>query len=231
MIPKEDKKRELKRLFYSNLTSIELQNKLDLNNQEYLELLSEVKQELGLPSTYRRVPHRYGKYVKNAYFIKKYSENNTDFEILTYAPTLEDAEAKLQLFDDGISILEIGQATDEYMMELIQEEYFNKKETGNSIMRKYQMPYHKFYTLLNEVKKNLGVEANRTAEDTRYIYKYKKNGKFIVRKNLHGKPHGFGYYSTLDVAVRVRDYLETIAWNLNKWQNEKEKVIQEAENG
>ncbi len=230
MNPKEDKKEELKRLFYSNLTSIDLQNKLNINNQEYLELLSEVKQELGLPSSYRRVPHRYGKYVENAYFIKKYLVGD-DFEILTYSPTLEDAEAKLRLFDDGSSILEIDQATDMHMMELIQEEYFTKKETGNSIMRKYQMPYHKFYELLRKVKKSKGLESNKTAKDTRYIYKYSKNGKFLVRKNLNGKPQGFGYYKTMDVAVRVRDYLETIAWNLSKWNSEKEKVVKEAENG
>lgn len=230
MNPKEDKKEELKRLFYSNLTSIDLQNRLKINNAEYLELLHEVKQELGLPSNYRRVPHRYGKYVKNAYFIKKYIDEN-DFEILAYSPTYEDAEIKLRLFDDGISFLEIDQATDEHMMELIEEDYFTKGETWNNIIQKYQMPYHKFYDLLKKVKKSRGLESNRTAEDMRYIYKYNKNGKFIVRKNLNGKPHGFGYYKTRDVAVRVRDYLETISWNLSKWQSEKEKVVREAENG
>ena len=70
MMPKEEKRDELKKLFYSNLTSIELQKKLDLTHDDYSKLLSEVKKDLGLPSNYRRTPHRYGKYVKDSYFIK-----------------------------------------------------------------------------------------------------------------------------------------------------------------
>ena len=119
-------KEELKKLFYSNLTSTEIQSKLNINNDEYKTLLLEVKQELGLPSNYRRTPHRYGKYVKNSYFIKKYIGSD-DFEIITYAPTREDAEDKLRLFDDGVSVYTIEQATDEHMKELIKHDYFNRK--------------------------------------------------------------------------------------------------------
>ena len=123
---------------------MEIQTKLNINNEEYKTLLLEVKKELGLPSSYRRTPHRYGKYVKNSYFIKKYNGSD-DFEIITYAPTLEDAEDKLQLFDDGISVYKIEQATDEHMKELIKEDYFTKKLHWNDILKKYQIPYHKFY--------------------------------------------------------------------------------------
>lgn len=224
------KKDELKKLFYSNLTSIEIQSKIGLNNEEYKTLLLEVKKELGLPSNYRRTPHRYGKYVKDSYFIKKYNGVD-DFEIITYAPTQEDAEAKLQLFDDGVSVYRIEQATDEHMKELIHEDYFIKEIQWNEIIKKYQIPYHKFYDLLNQIKEEKGLINSRTVNKNRYIYKYKRNGKYFIRKNIHGKRKGFGYYTDLDVAVRVRDYLEEISWNLTKWQNEREQIIEEAQHG
>ena len=230
MMPKEKTKRdELKKLFYSNLTSIELQKKLNLTHEDYKQLLQEVKKDLGLPTNYRRTPHRYGKYVRDSYFIKKYE--NEDFEIITYAPTYEDAEIKLRLLDDGISVFKIDQATDEHMKELIVEDYYTKKMLWSDILKKYQIPYHKFYELLNEYKKDHGLENTRTTKDTRYIYTYKPNGKYLIRKNVQGKPRGFGYYKTIDIAVHVRDYLEGISWNLTKWKNEREKVVEEAENG
>jgi len=229
-MPKENKKDELKRLFYSNLTSIELQRRLDITNEEYQKLLHDVKEELGLPSNYRRTPHRYGKYVKDSYFIKKYN-NHGEFEIISYAPTLPDAENKLQILDDGISVFEIEQATDEHMKKLITKDYYENNMIWSDILRKYQIPYHKFYDLLNEYKKENGLEDTRTAKDTRYIYKYKRTGRYLIRKNIKGKPKGFGYYKDIDVAVKVRDYLEDISWNLNKWKNNREKVVEEAENG
>lgn len=230
MMPKENKKDELKRLFYSNLTSVELQRRLDITNEEYKKLLHEVKNELGLPSNYRRTPHRYGKYVRDSYFIKKYSTKE-DFEVISYAPTLEDAENKLQILDDGISVYEIEQATDEHMKNIIENEYYNNNMVWSDILRKYQITYPKFYSLLKEIKKEKGLEDTRTGKDTRYIYKYKRTGRYLIRKNIKGKPQGFGYYKTIDVAVHVRDYLEDISWNLTKWKNEREKVVEEAENG
>ena len=228
MMPKE-KRDELKKLFYSNLTSIELQKKLNITNDEYKTLLQEVKKELGLPSNYHRTPHRYGKYVKDSYFIKKYTDD--DFEIITYAPTYDDAEIKLRLLDDGISIFGIDQATDEHMKQLIENDYYNNKMVWSDILKKYQIPYHKFYELLNQLKEEHGLKDSRTTKDTRYIYKYKPTGKYLIRKNVHGKPRGFGYYKTIDIAVHVRDYLEDISWNVSKWQNEREKVVEEIENG
>ena len=60
----QNKLEQLKKLFYSNYTSIDLQRKLNLSNNEYQKLLVEAKKELGLPSNYKRKPHRYGKYVR-----------------------------------------------------------------------------------------------------------------------------------------------------------------------
>lgn len=230
MMPKENKKDELKKLFYSNLTSIELQRKLDINNEEYKKLLAEVKTELGLPSNYRRKPHRYGKYVKDSYLIKKYTSDG-DFEVISYAPTREDAENKLRILDDGISVYEIEQATDEHMKQLIENDYYTNNMLWSDILKKYQIGYHKFYDLLGQIKKENGLEDTRTAKNTRYIYKYKPTGRYLIRKNIKGKPQGFGYYKSIDVAVHVRDYLEDISWNVTKWKNEREKVVREAENG
>ena len=229
---KKKKKEQLKRLFYSNLTSTELQRKLNLSNKEYNELLLEVKKDLGLPSNYRRKPHRYGKYVKDSYFIKQYNSLTKDYEVITYAPTLEDIEEKLRLIDDGVSIYKIEQATDEHMKELIHEDYFNKKMLWSDILKKYQIPYIKFYDLLGEIKEEKGIHKEvRTAKRTRYIYKYNRTGKYVIRKNVNGKNKGFGYYKSVDVAVKVRDYLESIQWNVAKWQIEKLKVVEEANNG
>lgn len=228
-MPKRNKREEFKKLFYSNLTSIDIQRKLDLNNNEYQELLQEVKQELGLPSSYRRKPHRYGKYEKDAYFIKKYDVD--DFEIVAYAPTKEDAEVKLRLFDDGISLYEIDKATDEKMTELIRTDYFENNMIWSDILKKYQIPYHKFYELLGNLKESLGLPGTRTGKTTRYVYKHKRNGKYLVKKTIHGKSFNFGYYNDLNVAVKVRDSLEDISWNVARWKNEKERIVKEAENG
>lgn len=226
MTPKD----QLKKLFYSNLTAIELQRKLNINNKEYQKILQEVKKDLGLPSSYRRTPHRYGKYVKDSYFIKKHIDE--DFEVLIYSPTLEDVENKLQLFDDGISVFEIDHATDERMSELIHEDYFNKNMSWDKILKKYQIPYHKFYQLLNKLKKEHGLtDITRSNSDERYVYKYHGNGKYMIRKTLNGKVKAFGYYPTVDIAVKVRDYLESIHWNIAKWQSEKEQVVEDIENG
>lgn len=226
----QNKLEQLKKLFYSNYTSIDLQRKLNLSNNEYQKLLVEAKKELGLPSNYKRKPHRYGKYVKNSYFIKKYTEGD-DFEIITYAPTLEDAEEKLRLFDDGISVYAIEQATDEHMKELIQKDYFENNMLWSDMLKKYQIPYMKFYSLLNEIKQKLGLENIRTVKNGRYVYRHKKSNSYIVKKNIDGKTENFGYYKEYDVAVHVRDYLEDISWNRTKWLSEKEKVVKEAENG
>ena len=116
-------------------------------------------------------------------------------------------------------------------MKLIQEDYYDKNMVWSDILKKYQMPYHKFYELLNLIKSEKGLKDTRTAKDTRYIYKYNRTGRYLIRKNIQGKPKGFGYYPNLDVAVKVRDYLEKISWNNVKWQSEKEKVVERAENG
>ena len=50
----------------------------------------------------------------------------------------------------------------------------------------------------------------------------------MIRKSLNGKFKAFGYYADVDVAVKVRDYLESIQWNIAKWQNEKDRVVEEA---
>ena len=117
------------------------------------------------------------------------------------------------------------------MKELIQKDYFENNMLWSDMLKKYQIPYMKFYSLLNEIKQKLGLENIRTVKNGRYVYRHKKSNSYIVKKNIDGKTENFGYYKEYDVAVHVRDYLEDISWNRTKWLSEKEKVVKEAENG
>lgn len=225
---RDELKNELKTLFYSNLSAVDLQKRLNLNHEEYLEILSEVKEELGLPSSFKRLPHMYNKYVPDAFFIKK--SIGEDFEILAYTPTYHDAENKLCLFDDGISVLSIEQATEEHMMELIEEDYYEHHIYWNELLKKYQIGYHKFFDLLRKIKEKKGLKGTRTSNQERYIYKYNPTKKYYIKKTITGQQYIFGYYNTKNAAIRVRDYLEEHNWNKEKWDDEKEEVIKQLNN-
>jgi len=221
------KKEEFKKLFYSNLTEFEIKQKLNLNYKEYRGLLNDVKKELGLPLSYRRTPKNYGSYTKDSYYILK--RKNDEFEIISYCPTKQSAEHKLNkemnLNDD--CIYEIKQANDENLMELIYEEYCIKKNNWEGIIQKCKLPYHKFYYLLSIIKQNLQITHLNTYRDKRFIYKYRPTKKFVVKKYVNGKYVHFGYYDNEDTAIHVRNYLESINWNFSLWENNKSKVVGE----
>ena len=94
-------------------------------------------------------------------------------------------------------------------------------------MRKYKLPYHKFYALLNRVKEELGVSENRVTNSLKYIYNYNPT-KYVIKKTIDGKLNSYGYYDDINVAIYARDYLETIGWDKSKWEVEKERIIEEA---
>ena len=149
-------KDEFKELFWSNLTITEIKEEIGLTHQEYLELLNELKNELGLPKNYRRNPNRWNKYNQNDYYIIYYFED--DFKIITYAPTLDIAEENLKNFfknnpeySEGEFKIEL--ASDRNIKNLIYIEYFIKGNNWEKIISKLKIPYHKFYELLNELKK------------------------------------------------------------------------------
>lgn len=216
---KKQKKEEFKKLFYSTLTEAEIKEVLGINHGEYRELLREVKLELGLPTSYRRKPKRYWKYSEESFYILK--RTGDDFEIISYCPTKEIAQIKLDnlgLSADDYKCYEIGQATDENLLKLIKEEYLDRKNNWEGIMKKCKLPYHKFYYLLNLLKKELGREEN-TVRDKRFIYKYAPTQKFVIKKYVNGKYVIFGYYDDLDMAIKIRDYLETINWDMKLWNN------------
>ena len=226
----KSKKEDFKKLFYSNLTEAEIKELLNLNYKEYRELLLEVKKELGLPSNYRRKPKRYWKYTDDSYYIlKKDVEGN--FEILCYCPTQEIAEVKLNNMDlEENCIYEVNQATDDNLIKLIYEEYYIRNNNWEGIINKCKLPYHKFYALLSIIKNELGNDSLNNPRSKRFVYKYPPTKKFVVKKYMNGKYINFGYYDNEDTAIHVRNYLESINWNYNLWEDNKSRIVGETSN-
>ncbi len=224
----ESKKEDFKKLFYSDLTETEIKEVLGLNYKEYKELLLEVKKELGLPSSYRRKPKRYWKYNEDSYYILKRTDN--DFEVVSYCPTKEIAEIKLNNMSKEDNVIYIiDKASDENLIELVKEEYLDKKQNWEMIIRKCKIPYHKFYYFLNKIKEENG-KVDNAIGDKRFVYKYAPTQKFIIKKYINGKYVNFGYYDDERTAVKVRDYLEKINWDINKWESNKYSVVGELVN-
>lgn len=183
-----------------------------------------MKTELGLSSSYRRKPHRFGVYNENAYYIMKKSINSKDIEILTYRPTLESAKYELSKYPKNMDYeFIIEQATDEHMKELIYDEYFNKKHNWEMIMQNLKLPYHKFYELLNALKKEANRTGEKTLRDNRFIYKYKPTNKYVIRKYTNGVYKNFGYYESIESAKKMRDYLESVNWNIELYKEYKKR--------
>ena len=221
-----EKKEEFKKLFYTSLTETEIKELLKLNYKEYKDLLKAVKGELGLPSSYRRKPKRYWKYTKDSYYILKMSEDTFE-EIICYCPTFEIAQDKLEnmLLDEDYTYI-IEQASDDNLVRLIYDEYYIKGNNWEGIMSKFKLPYHKFYSLLSTVKSELGVN-NRTTRNDRFIYEYSPTKKFVIKKYISGKYVNYGYYDSKEIAIRVRDYLESIGWDYDLWLNNKSDVMED----
>ena len=218
-------KEQLKKLFYTNNSSQEIRDILGIDLITYNILIKEVKEEFGLPEEYRRTPHLYGKYTKNSFFILE--EKKDDFEIIGYYPTLKSANSfKNELTKTYSNNYTVYDATDENLKNLLKKDYFTDKHS-NELMKKYQLPYHKFYSLLNEVKKELGVSENRVTNSLKYIYKYSPT-KYVIKKTVNGKIRSYGYYNDITVAIYARNYLEKIGWDKDQWEVDKPRIIEEA---
>lgn len=221
----KSKKEEFKKLFYSNLTETEIKKRLNINYKVYRELLNEVKTELGLPSDYRRKPNLYWKYTEDSYYILKKDYDN-DFEIISFCPTKEIAEEHMKSMElDENYTYEIYKATDENLINLIYIEYYINKNNWEGIISKCKLPYHKFYNLLSIIKKSNN--SKRNLSNNRFVYEYSPTKKFVVKKYINGKYINFGYYDTKDIALHVRDYLESINWNFYVWEDNKTRVVGE----
>ena len=46
-------------------------------------------------------------------------------------------------------------------------------------------------------------------------------------KNVDGEQLNFGYYTNIEDAIRIRDYLEKINWNCTVWNNHKIEIVEE----
>ena len=214
---------DFKKLFYSDLTEAEIKEVLNINYKEYKQLLNQVKQELGLPTYYRRKPKRYWKYNSESYYILKKLDN--DFEIISYCPTEEVAEVKVNNMNDDYEYI-IDKATDDNLLNLIRDEYVDKKNNWEGIMRKCKLPYHKFYYLLNIIKTELGKTDNAVCEN-RFVYKYTPTKKFVIKKYIDGRYVTFGYYDDEKSAYAIRNYLEEINWDIDLWNDNKSNVVGE----
>lgn len=218
------KKNELKEKFYTDLTAYEIQNQLGISNNEYNKLLILVKKELGLPSQYKRNPKKFKTYGKDKYYVAKTMMD--EIEILTYAPTIDYAENFIKKLDTRTDIT-LGQATDESMKKLINKYYFTKGMKWDEIIQKLKLNYHDFYRLLNELKKEKGVTGTRTSNANRYIYKNRRKNSWKIQKTKKGRVYDYGDYNDINLAIKIRNYLEDINWSDEKWDKEKDKVIEE----
>lgn len=210
-------KNEFKKLFYTTKSASEIREELGLTYTEYNKLLRECKKDLGLPTSYKRNPLSFTKYSKYNYYILEYDILKEMYKINCYRPSLECAKEKLNKIlmenDNGFIDYDIEKATDENLLQLINYEFYIKKNNWEDIMIRLQLPYHKFYDLLNILKSKKG-DKNKTNRKTRFIYKYSPS-KFVVKKNIQGRIVSFGYYDSHEDAMKIRDFLEENDWDIN----------------
>lgn len=209
-------KKEFKKLFYTTKTASEIREELGLTYSEYNKLLQECKIDLGLPTSYKRKPSSFIKYSKYNYYILEYDIITEKYTINSYRPSLECAHNKLKELlaekDNAFIEYTVEKATDKNLSELIEYEYYTKKNNWEDIIMRMKLPYHKFYELLNNLKKEKG-DKNKTNRKNRFVYKYSPT-KFVVKKNIHGKIVSFGYYDSQEDAMKIRDFLEENDWNV-----------------
>lgn len=227
----EDKntKELFQKLFFSNLRNSEIKNRLGLSNEEYSKLVDETKKELGLPDNYRRTPNRYENYNKYSYYILEEDLEKNDYRIILYRPTLKLCkEELLKIMNKKTSIhkeYSVEKASDDNLKRLISILYFDNYENWEDILIKLKLPYHKFYQLLNELKKDHKVRNNRTNRRNRFVYEFQPTQKYVIVKNINKERINFGYYDTEEIAIRVRDYLEENNWDMNLLNKNKDKII------
>jgi glutathione peroxidase-family protein len=79
---------------------------------------------------------------------------------------------------------------------------------------------------LNKVKERKGIiVGSRTGKGTRYIYPFANSWK--IRKSVNGVQKDYGLYDDLDTAIKIRDYLENIGWDYNKWLQDKKEIVED----
>ena len=206
-------KTEFKKLFYSNLTESELKKEMGLTTTEYRELYAWVKESDNLPKSYRRKPSRYSSYNQYSFYICRHDLITDEYIIIAYRL---DEESALNELSNIISMdteeYIVEQATDENLKKLIKHEYYDNHKNWESIMDCLQLPYHKFYYLLNEIKNEVNDNTNSNRVN-RFIYRHNPSKRFIIKKIINGHPSYFGSYKNFDDAIKVRDFLESVNWN------------------
>ena len=217
-----DKLNEFKKLFFTNKTRSEIKRILCLTQKEYQILFNQTKKEFELPKNYRRQPQRYGLYIQDSYYLYETKEEDDDVEIKTYIPSFPAAKYVAENTYQNKVLIE--KATEDNIKKLIYDEFFIKKNNWEMIMMKLKLTYQVFYKLLNDVKQSTSVDFNKTNRDDRYIYKYNEK-TYYIRKFVNGKYKNFGYYHDKEIAIKIRNYLENINWNIELFNQTKEDII------
>lgn len=219
LLPKEAKINKIKNYFFTNMTGTDIMNELGISYNEYSVLIKEAKKELGLPSSYRRTPSKYGRYHEGAYMVY----NKLSNEIMGYYPT-EEIAMDNNFYNDCVVV----EANDDKLLEIIEKD-FDGDLTFDDLLIKYKLPYHKLLGLMRILKKRFGLpdKQNRSANKYHHIYKYPPTGKVTIKKLIDGKMKSYGYYDNYDDALKVRKYLESIDWNYDFWFENKDEIIGE----
>ena len=214
----------LKKLFYTNLTSKQLQGILDVGVNEFYKLLKITKRDLGLPEDYYRTPQSYDGYNRNSYLLQLIHEDGY-FDIDGYYP-LKDTVMKLkETYEEEYDLVNVMKASDETMINLLHLDFYNNIDS-NGLMEKYQLPYLQYYRLLNLVKETYNIKESKAGSNTRYIYEY--GNQYQIKKQLDHVQHYFGTYNNYNDAEKVRNYLEKHQWSIN-WEESKEEILKELE--
>lgn len=218
-----DKVEVLKKLFFTQLSSAELKNILEVDDTEYNKLLTVVKQELGLRSTYNRRPERFGKYDMDAYFLQLLTPDG--FSINGYYNTIDDA---LKLKDElstsnKYTEIRVLKATDENLIKLLYADYYSDLNSPE-LREKYGLPYHKYYKLLEKLRKKYNISHARTNNPHRFIYRSHED--YYIVKQTGGQHNYYGRYEDYESAKKVRDYMEEHDWNHKHWRKNKIEILQ-----
>ena len=216
---------EFVKLFYSRMTESEIKKELGLTHSEYHLLLNKTKKLLGLSPGYRRKPQLYDKYTKYSSYVLEINYVDDTYKILAYRPCFSLAKEVLENDVDINPFCEycVEEASDENLVRLIHHEFLVKNHNWEDIMNNLKLPYQKFYNLLNKLKKNEHINS-KSNKESRFVYYYAPTNKYVIKKRINGKQKCFGYYNNKETAIKVRDYLESVDWDLDLFENIKTKI-------
>ena len=173
---------KLKVYYYTTLSSYEIREIVGgISSTTYNKLLKTVKKELGIPEDEYRTPRVHNSYHNGCYAII----NKWNHQVYSYYPTLE--LALLKNSENTNPDIIIMNLTDNDMLNLIRE-YYDQDCTWDELQSKFKLPYNRLYKFIHTIKEELkATKEYRLANPNHYIYPYKPNGKFYIRKKINNQ--------------------------------------------